>query len=112
MARSEVAASPVRINHRESASPGPEEALPQQADGFDWVEEITISGLSDGMAALSIMPEGAGYLGEAQNVKQKLIWLTNLPISRCYFERDAPASPVDGRYWNGFSRSTTDCPVK
>lgn len=40
------------------------EALPQLADGFDWAEkELTLSGLSDGMAALSIRPEGAGYLG-------------------------------------------------
>ncbi|PGH31234.1 transcriptional regulatory protein GAL4 [[Emmonsia] crescens] len=45
------------------------EALPQLADGFDWAEkELTLSGLSDGMAALSIRPEGAGYLGGPSSV--------------------------------------------
>lgn len=40
------------------------EALPQQADGFDWAEkEISLGNLTDGMAALSIKPEGAGYFG-------------------------------------------------
>jgi transcriptional regulatory protein GAL4 len=47
----------------EPAEPAPE-ALPQQADGFDWAEkEITLGDLTDGMAALSIKPEGAGYFG-------------------------------------------------
>ena len=40
------------------------ESLPREADGFDWAEhEVTLGGLSDGMAALSINPDGAGYLG-------------------------------------------------
>lgn len=40
------------------------ETLPQQADGFDWAEkELTVGELTDGMAALSIQPEGAGYFG-------------------------------------------------
>ena len=40
------------------------EALPQEADGFDWTEEATsVDGLSDGMAALSVEPSGIGYLG-------------------------------------------------
>lgn len=44
------------------------EALPQQADGFDWAEkELTVGDLTDGMAALSIRPEGAGYFGELSN---------------------------------------------
>ncbi|KAH7310325.1 putative fungal-specific transcription factor [Rhexocercosporidium sp. MPI-PUGE-AT-0058] len=63
--RSEVTGVQARDLLRESASPGAEEALPQQADGFDWAEETTLSGLSDGMAALSIKPEGTGYLGRA-----------------------------------------------
>ena len=47
----------------ERAEPAPE-ALPQQADGFDWAEkELTLGDLTDGMAALSIKPEGAGYFG-------------------------------------------------
>jgi transcriptional regulatory protein GAL4 len=40
------------------------ETVPQKADGFDWVEkEVSLGDLSDGMAALSVRPEGAGYLG-------------------------------------------------
>lgn len=40
------------------------EALPLEADGFDWTENaVNLNELSDGMAALSIRPEGAGYLG-------------------------------------------------
>lgn len=45
--------------------PAPE-ALPQQADGFDWTEnKITVGDLTDGMAALSIKPEGTGYFGSS-----------------------------------------------
>ncbi|KAG4429339.1 hypothetical protein IFR05_015181 [Cadophora sp. M221] len=66
--RSEIADVQARDILRESASPGAEEALPQQADGFDWAEETTLSGLSDGMAALSIKPEGTGYLGATSSV--------------------------------------------
>ncbi|KAG0645036.1 Regulatory GAL4 [Hyphodiscus hymeniophilus] len=48
------------------------ETLPREADGFDWTETaITLSELSDvsdGMAALSINPEGAGYLGATSSV--------------------------------------------
>ncbi|KAJ5864689.1 uncharacterized protein N7529_006605 [Penicillium soppii] len=52
----------------EPAEPAPE-ALPQQADGFDWAEkEITLGDLTDGMAALSIKPEGAGYFGASSSV--------------------------------------------
>lgn len=42
----------------------PPELLPQSSDGFDWVEEeFSVDEISDGMAALSVRPEGAGYLG-------------------------------------------------
>lgn len=52
----------------ERAEPAPE-ALPQQADGFDWAEEkLTLGDLTDGMAALSIKPEGAGYFGASSSV--------------------------------------------
>lgn len=45
------------------------EAVPQQADGFEWAErEISLSDLADGMAALSIRPEGAGYFGASSSV--------------------------------------------
>ncbi|KFY15564.1 hypothetical protein V492_01905 [Pseudogymnoascus sp. VKM F-4246] len=53
---------------RDSASPGAEETLPQKPDGFDWVEGTMFNGLSDGMAALSIKPEGTGYLGSTSSV--------------------------------------------
>lgn len=46
---------------RSEAAP---EALPQHSDGFDWAErEISLGGLTDGMAALSVKPEGSGYFG-------------------------------------------------
>ncbi|KAJ5738538.1 hypothetical protein N7493_001693 [Penicillium malachiteum] len=52
----------------ERAEPAPE-ALPLQADGFDWAEkELTLGDLTDGMAALSIKPEGAGYFGASSSV--------------------------------------------
>ena len=49
------------------------ESLPREADGFDWTENaVRLSELSDGMAALSINPEGAGYLGECYNDSQTI----------------------------------------
>lgn len=52
----------------DQAEPAPE-ALPQQADGFDWAErELALGDLTDGMAALSIKPEGAGYFGASSSV--------------------------------------------
>ncbi|RDW92074.1 hypothetical protein BP5796_01468 [Coleophoma crateriformis] len=44
------------------------EALPSAVDGFDWTEAVNLTALSDGMAALSIKPEGAGYLGATSSV--------------------------------------------
>lgn len=69
------AISAARTSLRDSASPGAEETLPQKPDGFDWVEETTFSGLSDGMAALSMKPEGTGYLGKCfqPSVKNSLV---------------------------------------
>ncbi|KAJ5162168.1 hypothetical protein N7492_007560 [Penicillium capsulatum] len=53
----------------ERPEPAAPEALPQQADGFDWAEkELTLGDLTDGMAALSIKPEGAGYFGASSSV--------------------------------------------
>lgn len=55
--------SPYIKSEVEREEPAPE-TLPQQADGFDWAEkEIALGDLTDGMAALSIKPEGAGYFG-------------------------------------------------
>ena len=40
------------------------EAVPNSVDGFNWHEEnVTVDGLTDGMAALSVEPTGVGYLG-------------------------------------------------
>jgi hypothetical protein len=84
--------SPRNVNVRDSASPGAEEALPQQADGFDWFEKETLSGLADGMAALAIKPEGTGYLGNMLRISYTdEFCLTNM--TRCYFERDATSCP-------------------
>ncbi|ANB15131.1 galactose-responsive transcription factor GAL4 [Sugiyamaella lignohabitans] len=44
----------------------PSEDIPEEADGFDWIEEdVWGNDLSDGMAALSINPQGTGYFGIA-----------------------------------------------
>jgi transcriptional regulatory protein GAL4 len=37
------------------------EAVPEEADGFDWQEDV--DDLADGMASLHVEPKGAGYLG-------------------------------------------------
>jgi transcriptional regulatory protein GAL4 len=48
------------------------ESLPQAADGFDWTENaVSLNELADGMAALSVNPEGAGYLGKSINSLKK-----------------------------------------
>jgi transcriptional regulatory protein GAL4 len=40
------------------------EAVPNNADGFNWQEEdANLDSLTDGMAALSVEPTGVGYLG-------------------------------------------------
>jgi transcriptional regulatory protein GAL4 len=53
------------LNEEESHDAGlAAESLPREADGFDWTENaVRLGELADGMAALSINPEGAGYLG-------------------------------------------------
>lgn len=107
--QSEVSEIKTRDFVRESASPGAEEALPQQADGFDWAEETTLSGLSDGMAALSIKPEGTGYLGATSSVMPLRALLTGDtemdfsrnpplggPLNTGGFEAPYLASPLSG----------------
>ncbi|KAK9364647.1 fungal-specific transcription factor domain-containing protein [Lipomyces kononenkoae] len=45
-----------------------QECFPDEADGFDWVEQdLANNDLSDGMAALSINPHGSGYFGSASS---------------------------------------------
>ncbi|KAF2997187.1 lactose regulatory protein lac9 and GAL4-like protein [Curvularia kusanoi] len=45
------------------------EAVPSNADGFNWQEEdANLDSLTDGMAALSVEPTGVGYLGSTSGV--------------------------------------------
>lgn len=83
-----------RASLRDSASPGAEESLPQKPDGFDWVEETTFSSLSDGMAALSMKPEGTGYLGECFQPRVKKSPVNILTYERLHIECDASTCPV------------------
>lgn len=58
-----------RAEAKEKRSETASETVPQQADGFDWAErEVSLGELTDGMAALSIRPEGAGYFGTSSSV--------------------------------------------
>ena len=53
------------------------EAVPSSADGFNWQEEnVSVDGLTDGMAALSIEPTGVGYLGKALHKLHRSRFLT------------------------------------
>lgn len=50
-------------------TPGKEsisETVPDEADGFDWQEDI--DDIADGMAALAVEPKGTGYLGSTAGV--------------------------------------------
>ncbi|KAH6971503.1 lactose regulatory protein LAC9 [Ilyonectria sp. MPI-CAGE-AT-0026] len=52
------------------------EAVPEEADGFDWQEDV--NELADGMAALSVAPSGTGYLGSTAGVfflRSLLFWM-------------------------------------
>ncbi|KAJ9134315.1 C6 zinc finger domain containing protein [Pleurostoma richardsiae] len=54
------------------------EAVPDGPDGFDWQEDV--NELADGMAALSVDPKGAGYLGSTAGVfflRSLLFWMGN-----------------------------------
>lgn len=42
------------------------ETVPDQADGFDWREDV--DDIADGMAALAVEPKGTGYLGSTAGV--------------------------------------------
>lgn len=66
---------------REETPPYEHEALPQEADGFDWKEETgDLDELADGMASLSVEPSGIGYLGSTSGVgflRSFLVWTRN-----------------------------------
>ncbi|KAL1305455.1 hypothetical protein AAFC00_002334 [Neodothiora populina] len=63
----------------------PYEALPQEADGFDWKEETTdVDDLADGMASLTVEPSGIGYLGSTSGVgflRAFLVWTRKNAVS-------------------------------
>ena len=59
------ATSSVVRQHKTESKEG-SETLPRNVDGFDWTETaISVNEMSDGMAALAIDPQGAGYLGKS-----------------------------------------------
>lgn len=61
----------------ESSEPVLPEAVPNNADGFNWQEEnLNMDGLTDGMAALSVEPTGVGYLGTGAHTLTKRSELT------------------------------------
>ncbi|KAL2128544.1 hypothetical protein VTI74DRAFT_9042 [Chaetomium olivicolor] len=72
-----IGSDPSVDEHAEAES----EAVPSEADGYDWKEETaSVSGLADGMAALTINPTGSGYLGSTAGVyflRSMLFWLGN-----------------------------------
>jgi transcriptional regulatory protein GAL4 len=71
------------------------ESLPQAADGFDWTENaVSLNELADGMAALSVNPEGAGYLGKSRKAMEDEV-LTR--AERGYFERRSSPSITQSR---------------
>ncbi|KAF2711335.1 hypothetical protein K504DRAFT_217391 [Pleomassaria siparia CBS 279.74] len=78
------------------------EAVPNDADGFNWQEEdISVNGLTDGMAALSVEPTGVGYLGSTSGVgflRCLLDWAGFLHQSRAQTEqrRNEPSSRLKG----------------
>ena len=77
------------------------EALPQQADGFDWAEkEISLGDLTDGMAALSIRPEGAGYFGKKQNYIELLVSSSSAgtKFDRIVVQRGSSSCPSGARF--------------
>lgn len=72
------------VSHGREETP-PYEALPQEADGFDWKEETgDVDELADGMASLSVEPSGIGYLGSTSGVgflRSFLVWTRNNSMS-------------------------------
>lgn len=66
----------------------PTDIVPDEADGFDWIEEeLKGNELTDGMAALSINPQGTGYFGLASSS----VLLRALRVSSW----DVPLTPED-----------------
>lgn len=60
--------SQTRIKYSAASRPKVPNEAPDEADGFDWAEEeFGGNDISDGMAALSIKPQGSGYFGIASS---------------------------------------------
>ncbi|ORY55702.1 lactose regulatory protein LAC9 [Pseudomassariella vexata] len=83
--------TPFPVAKVDAASPGSpgtfSEAVPDEADGFDWQEDV--NDLADGMATLSVEPKGTGYLGSTAGVfflRSLLFWMGN------------PSSSTDSHY--------------
>ncbi|KAF2126456.1 hypothetical protein P153DRAFT_378042 [Dothidotthia symphoricarpi CBS 119687] len=101
----EVLQNVVTPNAQDDASesdPVIPEAVPNSADGFNWQEEnVGVSGLTDGMAALSVEPTGVGYLGSTSGVvflRCLLDWAGFLHQSRAQTQaqRQEPANRLMG----------------
>ncbi|KAF1944745.1 hypothetical protein EJ02DRAFT_340289 [Clathrospora elynae] len=99
--------TPSIVNHRTPEAPSPKgspssnsqepalpEAVPNDVDGFNWQEEnVSVDGLTDGMAALSVEPTGVGYLGSTSGVvflRCLLDWAGFLHQSRAQAQQPVP----------------------
>ncbi|KAI1340630.1 c6 zinc finger domain-containing protein [Xylariaceae sp. FL0016] len=95
--RSESSVSDTELRHLSASNPIAE-AVPDEADGFDWQEDV--NELADGMAALSVEPRGTGYLGTTAGVfflRSLLFWMGN---PRSVFDRSIPG--VTSRLIDGY----------
>jgi transcriptional regulatory protein GAL4 len=73
------------VNPRDPLS----EALPDEADGFEWKEATTdVSSLTDGMAALSVKPTRISYLGMSFRIacRRSLKFSARVDIWCCFFK--------------------------
>lgn len=63
---------------KEIPSEGPQDDLPILSNGFEWSEQDDdpTNYIADGMAALSVDPQGAGYLGWFPRLFET--WLTDI----------------------------------
>ncbi|OBT39438.1 hypothetical protein VE00_09818 [Pseudogymnoascus sp. WSF 3629] len=68
--RTKVETTDSLADEKEIPSEGPPDDLPILSNGFEWSEQDDdpTNYIADGMAALSVDPQGAGYLGSAANV--------------------------------------------
>ncbi|KXL47152.1 MAG: hypothetical protein FE78DRAFT_106226 [Acidomyces sp. 'richmondensis'] len=91
---------PHRSSNCDEANTEPEsEAVPREADGYDWKEEAnSMNELADGMASLAIDPTGSGYLGSTAGVyflRLMLFWLGNPQLPLAPFQRQPSSFDVE-----------------